>query len=262
MSGFLRGPGPLVSVLIPTRGRKDWLLQAIDSLWSLAHDQKWLELVLKVDDDDAETIEVAKRLPIPVKMIVSPRGNGYLDMHLWVNQMAAVAEGDWLFLFNDDARMATEKWDWLLYHTELDKSWHKNPDVCLLAAQTEGAPFNTEFVILRRKTFDIIGHFALGPHNDTWIWQVMKFCGSAYYCPLIVQHFQGKIDNDATWDEGHVHRLVTGPAFNSVESIRQRMEDVGKVVDYLEKGTFDVPIKVGKKSKNWLRRLLSKQSGR
>ena len=57
-----RGRGPLVSILIPTRGRSSSLCVAIDSLYSLAFDKSSIEFLLKVDDDDVETIETIKRL--------------------------------------------------------------------------------------------------------------------------------------------------------------------------------------------------------
>ena len=53
---FQRGEGPLVSVLLPTRGRVDGLRIAIDSLHSLAEGKFNIEYLLKIDDDDADTI--------------------------------------------------------------------------------------------------------------------------------------------------------------------------------------------------------------
>ena len=40
---FPRGEGPLVSILLPTRGRPDHLLSAVRSLWDLAYDKSNLE---------------------------------------------------------------------------------------------------------------------------------------------------------------------------------------------------------------------------
>jgi hypothetical protein len=115
MNPFMpRGAGPLVSVLIPSRGRLSGLLQAIDSLWSLAEDKSLVEFLIKIDDDDHETIDGVMALRertagvLALSAMVSPRGNGYRDLHHWVNSLAAQACGDWLFVFNDDSKMATQ----------------------------------------------------------------------------------------------------------------------------------------------------------
>src|SRR5262245_57155345 len=83
---FPRSDNPFVSILIPTRGRSQALCEAIDSVYSLAKDKSLVEFVLKVDDDDRETIKTANRLTgmLGVSTIMSPRGKGYRDMHLWI----------------------------------------------------------------------------------------------------------------------------------------------------------------------------------
>lgn len=94
---FPRGNGPLVSILLPTRGRVQGLLTAIDSLYSLANNKSNLEFIFKADDDDKETINIIHKISelIPnCKSIVSPRGRGYMDLHIWINQMCSVATGD------------------------------------------------------------------------------------------------------------------------------------------------------------------------
>lgn len=236
---FPRTPGhPLVSVMIPSRDRPKWLCEAVDSCVSLAGNKEHLQFVFKIDSDDQETYNVVTHISslFPkgyVKILSSPRGRGYLDMQTWVDWMCRASDGDWLFLFNDDARIKTEQWDLLLAGADLNGVWHKVPEVCILNAPTEGRVQPTEFIFMRRSAFEILGHFSGGPHCDNWAWQVFSFIGSAYFAPIAVEHQQDK--EDKVRGEGHVHRLSTGPNFNSVEAIRARMEDAKKLLDFIER---------------------------
>src|SRR5271165_3795073 len=87
---------PLISILIPTRGRSVPLRQAVDSCYSLAKRKDWLEFIFKVDDDDTEslsTCEWFKGLGLNCQILTGPRRNGYFDMHHWVNSMAKASKG-------------------------------------------------------------------------------------------------------------------------------------------------------------------------
>ena len=58
-------PTPLpttVSVLLPTRGRPEWLKESVMSLWSQAAHPNALELILKVDEDDEPTRKMVEEL--------------------------------------------------------------------------------------------------------------------------------------------------------------------------------------------------------
>lgn len=72
-------------------------------------------------------------------------------MHHWVNDLCALAAGDWLFLFNDDARMRTNDWDQWLLNAELKHSVPGLEDICLLVAETINRPTATEFMFLNVK---------------------------------------------------------------------------------------------------------------
>ena len=121
-NSFAKGPGPLVSVLIPSRGRPQRLADTIGSLWDKAIDKNQIEFVLKIDEDDPETVTTVRDLIADglkrVKIFVSPRGRGYLDLHIYLNDLCKHAEGDWLVIFNDDAIMETEGWDDTLVNGE------------------------------------------------------------------------------------------------------------------------------------------------
>jgi len=238
---FKRGNGPLVSILLPTRGRPQWLRESIDSLYSLAQDKSCMEFILKVDDDDKETIETARQLSeiLPLKFIISSKGAGYFDMHHWVNDMSKLATGDWLFLFNDDAVMQTERWDDLLLNFDImtksdpSQSAYQNPGVCLFIAESIGRKDAYEFIFLRRKVFEILGHFTLSPHSDSYAIGVMATIKSAFKIPIQIRHFS-ELAEDATRIESKAAYITTGPTLTTSPIIRAIINDALKLQDYID----------------------------
>ena len=84
---------PFISILISTRKRVTFLERAIASIWGRAVRKDLLEFVVKVDDDDDETVrflEKSASMGVLIKGIKSPRGQGYLDLGTWVAQEAQV----------------------------------------------------------------------------------------------------------------------------------------------------------------------------
>lgn len=231
---FPRGPGPLISVLMSTRGRPKPLCQAVDSLFSLAKDKSRLEFIFKADDDDKETISVIEKMEkvIPVKKIISPRGRGYHQIHEWLDQKASLATGDWLFIFNDDAVMASKDWDEVMLHMGTSRPWIGIEDVALVVAQTEGRPFAQEFFFLRRRTFEILGHISKSPHGDNWIYGVMKFIGAAMEMHIVVKHFSGEIGDQTRADSVEAYKTAID-TLTSIEARREQAKDVNKLLDYM-----------------------------
>lgn len=238
---FPRGSGPLVSVLLPTRGRTDHLYQAIASLYANCIDKALVEYVIKADDDDLPTIDLARgmlRDGLNGKLMVGPRGRGYLDMHLWVNDMSREAGGDWLFLWNDDARMATSAWDQHLLEAGIgkDSPWHGVKEICMLVAPTVGRPDAAEFLFVRRRIVELLGHYSMNPHTDNWIYSVVCFVHAAFRFSVQVHH----LSHTEHMVEDEVRRNVleaykqAGKDLNSTREMRQKLEDMRKLVDYIE----------------------------
>ena len=228
---FPRSNCPLVSILIPTRGRPSGLCVAIDSFYSLARDKSLLEFVFKADDDDQPTIDALNRISTIVpscKVVISPRGKGYLDMHNWVNQMCKVSSGQWLFLANDDMKVTVDNWDQILLSVGTAVSWPGINDLCLLVFPTIGRQAQ-EFFALRRETFDLLGHFSPLPHIDTWINKVMEFCGCILTAPIYVEHYSDYMDDIRR--EGHETHKFTGRDLVSIDVKRLQMADINKIID-------------------------------
>lgn len=230
--GFKRGTGPLVSILLPTRGRPHFLYGALDSLFTLAHRPDQLEVLLKVDEDDKETQEACHHIStkFPVRVFVSPRGRGYLDIHLWQNQMTEYATGDWIFIFNDDARMLTAGWDSII---EGCRGGFED-EIMMFGCHTISRPGSCELFLVRRKVHEVLGHLFLSPHGDTWMLSIMQMLQRIMFCPIQVCHF-----NDAVGDATAVDRKNQCNAhlaqLHDLNLIRAKMNDVETLLKHMEK---------------------------
>lgn len=96
-----------LSLLVPLRGNPG----RRDRLWaSLRRTAPDVELVIRLDDDDAETRAWALTLEPRPAIVTGGRLNGYASLPRFFNEMAAVASGDLLMCGNDDMIFETPGW--------------------------------------------------------------------------------------------------------------------------------------------------------
>ena len=239
---FPRGNGPLCSVLMPSRGRPGLLAQAIDSLWSLAKDKGNVEILVKADEDDKATIDVVGKIKkfapeIQLRLFVTPRGRGYLDIHHWYNDiLAPESKGDWLWIFNDDAVVETQDWDQILAKLVAVMPWHPYVgDVFVAIAETNGDQQSNESVILRRCTYEIMGHCFLSPYGDSWLVRVMEMVESlARLTHIKVKHKRKEVQDQTRIDTDASHQVGID-TLNSEPAIRARIKDATVLLDYIAK---------------------------
>lgn len=230
MTFFKRGSGPLASILIPTRGKPKSLLEAIDSVYSLASKKSNVEFIVKIDTDDQETIDMVCGIQgvIPLRSIISPRGKGYADMHHWLNDMCAIASGDWLYLFNDDARLKTDRWDEMLEDVYIIDARPGTEDVCMFYTPTIDRPEAKEFMFLRNTVYKLLGHWSLSPYADYWIRTVMGKVGLCYKLPIFVEHLNPQGGNK------NVNYPFVSETISSTRAIRAMTTDEIKLLDYID----------------------------
>ena len=236
---FPRAENPLVSVLLPTRGRPKWLSQSIQSLSRQAVQPDKVEFLFRADADDLETIEICRfyceKLP-NARVLIDKRGLGYREMHLWINTLCKLARGDWLLVWNDDALMATPKWDEILSQVQV-QSCHNNPDVYMLVIPVNRRPlYCTEFMFVRRKVAEVLGHYSLSPHNDNWITRVLSKANSwGYLHSLAIDHLSDSI-NDKTREESvaaYDNGALAKTTLEAPEAQRAIQYDANKLLAYL-----------------------------
>src|SRR6187431_3326419 len=98
-----------ISVLLPTRKRLKQLDRVLKSLYSLCANREQVEVIFRVDHDDAESQQYLTKKG--ETYITGPRLQGYASLPHFMNQCAGIATGDVLLMCNDDCVFTTRDWD-------------------------------------------------------------------------------------------------------------------------------------------------------
>lgn len=159
----------IISVLLPTRGRREVLKSSLESLISKAKDPERVELLLGIDEDDEGAREYIEKEIAPMlrEHKVECRANifkplGYENLHVYVNTLAGNASGDWLFFWNDDGVMVTEGWD------DVIRSYTGQFKLLAPRDNHNGHPYAI-FPIVPRDWFMLVDHLSQNAQNDAWL---------------------------------------------------------------------------------------------
>ena len=159
----------VISVLLPTRGRRDVLKTSIESLVNKANQPSRLEILFGIDEDDEGLSDYIKDELAPFfnKHSIEARASvfkplGYENLHIYVNTLAGAATGDWLFFWNDDCLMDTQGWD--------DVIREHDGEFKLLAPKDnhDGHPYAI-LPIIPKDWFILMGHLSQNAQNDAWL---------------------------------------------------------------------------------------------
>ena len=189
----------MISVLLPSRGRPESLAASIASLITLASSPAAVEVLVGADPDDPGTAEAACRSQDEwdagwnVVCWTAPERYGYAQLHRYYNRLAAIASGEWLLLWNDDATMLTTGWDKAVGGQEPGVLW---------LASNQGPYY---FPAWPRAWSDAWGHVSLSPNVDVWVSEVGTRLGAARAVPAEILHDRKDITgghDDRTYAEG------------------------------------------------------------
>lgn len=169
-----------ISVMIPTRGRAEGLVNAITKMEHFATNPTHVEYLLKKDTDDP--IPISNNASDRVTILNSNRLAGYQSLNHFYNAMAALSRGKWLWLFNDDAWTETPGWDEkIMAYGDGDKvakvltpftEWPNAPDQAHYEEYHK--VWQPNFPLISRKLYEASGHFSMSYANDSW-W--LDICG-------------------------------------------------------------------------------------
>lgn len=227
-----------MSVLIPSRGRPGKLTESVNSCFDRASDKSLIEVLIRIDEDDFDTWETCERLTREnqgrVKFRVGLRGRGYLDLHAWMNELAHQASGDWLLMFNDDARILTQEWDQVIMGLEQRFPYN---DVCLIDLNMVGCEGYLAFIAIRRELFKHLGYVGPTTLYDTWLGSMADFLSVVINIPVDVEHIK---DDDPTKTEGNELNGLAHSEVRSLKMVRKRLDDLGKLLARLKGDCVDV----------------------
>ena len=233
-----RGKTKLVSFLVPSRKRFSNLLNTCNSIIDTATDVSQVEIIIRFDSDDVDSISRITELPfdkVDIYIIIGERFRGYIDLNKYVNECCDISRGDMLFLFNDDTTMAQSGWDNIL------SEYRDNIVVLNPSTGNDDAKHINTFPIISRKIYETTGHFSLQAHNDTWVSEVGSRLGiEKVENRIVIFHdrpdnpdYTGSMDTEEvdreTWDQRTEMFKISRPEFDQPKYCQLRHEDSVKV---------------------------------
>lgn len=236
--------GPNISILLPTRGRAEQLVNSVKSLFDLASGKFGIEILFGVDrDDDKNTgVFVSEISPyldnkkISSKILVF-EPMGYENLHHYVNTLAEHSQGQWLFFWNDDAVMKTQDWD--------KKIVEQTGNFKLLSVHTHNEHPYSIFPIVPRAWYDCLGYISQHSLNDAWVSSIAYMLDIFERIPVYADHNRHDLtghNNDNTYS----HRIVlegnpSNPLdFNHDDYRRKRLDDAAKLATWMQDHGLDL----------------------
>lgn len=176
-------------MLMATRGRPELAFQSLKSLIDTAHNINEIEMCVAVDKDDEKSLEYFTNTIVPYFeeaeldiLVLSFDRLGYAKLNEYMQTLALNSKGEWLIIWNDDARMETKDWD--------KEITSYSGQFKLLAFQDNHNkhPYSI-FPILPREWLVLFGTLSPQQACDAWVSQVA-------YVVDIFQRIETKVTHD------------------------------------------------------------------
>ena len=163
---------PLVSVLIPTRGRVAALQRTLASFWERALDPTRVEMIVRAHEEDEETRAWALGRDKRVRVVIGDTEKGYGSTDHYINCLAAVSNGDWLWPCADDHSVQTTHWDEVL----AKRLREPRRAHALLTAKVVNWP-DGRIPIVSRGFYRLLGHMGHTGFADCYLDSLAHFAG-------------------------------------------------------------------------------------
>lgn len=222
----------LISVLIPSRDRVDILKNSIVSLLNNAADPDSIQLLVRFDFDDYSSIKRFNEFLFRKQDVVvfGNRFRGYKDHHLFLNDLAKLATGEFLFTWNDDTSMISKNWDSVV------KEYSGQFIVLKAKHNMDNHPDLNGNPIYPRKWVELCGHISMNSQTDSWIHEIATTLGIQKEVEITIRndaaHYGGFV-NDKTYQEGSIHQY-DGEDFCSLDKKQIRKTDLNIISRYLK----------------------------
>ncbi len=165
-----------ISILIPTKNGIHNCNNTIKSILENCSGKHTIEILLKVDIYDENYINDIHKLQYKdnIKIIISKEEYGSGGLHLYLNEMYKICDGDWILPFNDDALILTKNWDILL------EEYDYNEPIILrhlrVSGKTAADQADYYFPFISKKYLEITKRLSTFPFYDGYILEISKKC--------------------------------------------------------------------------------------
>jgi len=185
-------------------------------------------IIIKIDDDDFETIEGLKSYENYnlLNVIISDKKQGYKSLNEYYNELYEKSSGEFIFCINDDLTIETDGWDKLVEP-------YIGQFVCLHHNPTYPFGGTWWFPIVSKQILDVMGHLSKSVFHDGYLFSVLENLGLFRQIDLTINHFV--IEDDSTKE-----KLETLEKWRQTEEWEPRikwpfvLEDRNKLINYLK----------------------------
>jgi hypothetical protein len=217
-----------IAVLLPTRGRTTALTDSISSLLVHAKNTKDIQLILGFDNDDKIGFDhFVKEIQPDLDshgieyLAMGFESMGYAGLNQYYNVLAAQAQADWLFVWNDDAVMETQHWDQVIAkYTGAFK---------VLKLHTHNEHPYSIFPIVPSRWISLLGHLSLHQMIDAEISQIAYMLNIIEIVDIHATHDQSNLTGKHDETSQNKVRFENNPNhpldFHNPRFIQQRMSN-------------------------------------
>lgn len=197
---------PMISLLVPSRGRPGEFRRLVDSAWATATFPGRVEVVAYLDSDDPDTVSYPYRSGLSYIT-----GDRILLSECW-NRCAERARGEILMHCGDDIVFRTPAWD-----SVVRKTFAESADKILLVHGDDCSP-NTDALathgFMHRRWYETLGYLVpplfSSDWNDVWLTEVADMIGRRVKVPIVTEHMHygfGKAEYDTTYRQREMRGL-------------------------------------------------------
>lgn len=223
---------PKISLLVPTRGRPDWLDRFYKSAMAMAEHPEQVEVVVYIDDDD----DSYDKMNLP--RLVKVRGPRIVLSQMW-NACWENARGEYYGHMGDDIVFRSKHWDTMVtgaidaHSGKIAFVWGNDH-----SPESQRNVFGTHGFIHKNWT-DVVGRFVppyfVSDYNDTWFNDLANMLNCAVYIHEIQtehMHFSmGKSKIDKTTQDRLDRHEKNDPRelYYSEELVLERQQEAEKL---------------------------------
>jgi hypothetical protein len=158
---------------------------------------------------------------------------GYENLHHYINHLASVATGEWLFFWNDDGIMVTEGWD------EVIDSYTGEFKLLAPRDNHNGHPYAI-FPIVPKDWYNLMDHLSQNAQNDAWLSHIAYMLDIFERIDVEFIHdradMTGNNDDETFRNRKYMEGNPEDPRdFGHPDMQHARVRSVNKIAWYLEK---------------------------